>query len=87
MRGRVVAVNFDVFVVKLGDDVYSIIDLPPKTDICDIYSEADVEVFDEIQGELMTEGPVEIRNLTKDKTLNFIIRKSPATKYDLNTVL
>lgn len=87
MRGKVVAVTCDVFVVKLGDNLYSIIELPAKTDIRDIYSEFNVEVFDEIQGELMTEGPVEICNLTKRKTLNIVIKKSPATKYDLPAVL
>ncbi len=83
MRGRVINVNSDVFVVKLGDDVYSIIELPPITNIRDIYTDPDVEFLDEIQGELMTEGSVEIRNLTKGKTLNLVIRKSPATKYDV----
>ncbi|MBQ7154980.1 MAG: hypothetical protein IJR85_05440 [Synergistaceae bacterium] len=83
MRGRVALVNGDVFVVKLGDNLYSIIELPPITNIRDIYADHDVDVFDEIQGEIMTEGPVEIRNLTKGKTLNLVIRKSPATKYDV----
>lgn len=87
MRGRVIAVTFEVFIVKIGDDLYSIIELPPKKNIHDIYTESKVDVFDEIQGELMTEGPVEIRNLTKGKTFNFIIRKSHATKYDLASVL
>lgn len=83
MRGRVVVSNFDIFVVKLGDNLYSIIELPPITSTHDIYKKSDVEVFDEIQGELLTEGPVELRNVTRGKTLNVVIKKSHATKYDL----
>ena len=88
MCGKVIAVAFDTFIVKLGDNLFSIIELPPGADtltldISAIYAESDVDVFDEIQGEIMTEGPVEIRNLTKGKTLNLVIRKSPATKYDV----
>ena len=83
MRGRVIHVHNDVFVAKLEDDSYSIIELPPIANICDIYADPDVEVFDEIQGDLTSEGSVEIRNLTKGTTLNLVIRKSPATKYDV----
>ncbi|MBR1438092.1 MAG: hypothetical protein IJ587_06085, partial [Synergistaceae bacterium] len=87
MRGRVVMANIDAFVVKLGDNLYSIIDLPPITTIHDIYKEADVEVSDEIQGELLTEGSVELLNITRKKALNVVIRKSQATKYDLAAFL
>ena len=87
MRGRVMAINLDVFVVKLGDDSYSIVELPPITDISDVYKEHDVALFDEIQGDLFAEGATELRNITQNKTLNVVIKKSHATKYDLASVL
>ncbi|MBQ6738599.1 MAG: hypothetical protein IJP96_07220 [Synergistaceae bacterium] len=92
MCGKVIAVAFDTFIVKLGDNLFSIIELPPGADtltldISAIYAESDVDVFDEIQGELLTEGPVELQNLSKNKTLNVVIRKANATKNDLISVL
>ena len=87
MRGRVVAVNLDIFVVKLGDSSYSIIEKTPITDIHDIYKEDDVALSDEIQGDLFAEGSAELHNVTQNKTLNVVIKKSHATKYDLATVL
>ena len=96
MRGTVISVTFDVFVVKLGEGVYSIIKLPsPATEnekstysrLLSIYQESDVEVFNEIQSNLLTEGLAEIRNLSKDKTFNANIIKAPATARDLTDVL
>ena len=87
MHGRVVVSNFDVFVVKLGDGSYSIIEKPPVTNIRDIYKEDDMALFDEIQGELFAEGPAELHNVTQNKTLNVVIKKSNATKHDLVSVL
>ena len=83
MRSRVIVVTGNVFVVKIKDDSYSIIELPPIANIRDIYKESDVEVPDEVQGELFTEGATELFNVTRNRTLKATIRKSPATKYDL----
>ena len=96
MRGTVIAVNFDVFVVKIGDDLYSIIKLPSSINenekstyskLLSIYKDSDVDVFNEIQGNLLTEGLAEIHNLSQDKTFNAVIIKAPATKRDIANVL
>ena len=96
MRGRVIAVTFDVFIVKIEEGLYSIIELPSSptenerstySRLLDIYKESDVDVFNEVQGNLLTEGLAEIRNLSKDKIINANIIKAPATARDLTDVL
>ena len=96
MRGRVIAVTFDVFIVKIEEGLYSIIELPSSptenerstySRLLDIYKESDVDVFNEVQGNLLTEGFAEIRNLSKDKIFNANIIKAPATARDLTDVL
>ena len=99
MRGTVIFVTLKVFVVEVGDGLYSIIQLPsiPAEDeegkgiyarLTKIYEkEPDVEVFNEVQGNLLTEGPAEIRNLSKDKIFNAVIKKAPATQLDVVAVL
>lgn len=96
MRGTVIAVTFDVFIVKIEEGLYSIIELPSSPNenerstcsrLLDIYKESDVDVFNEVQGNLLTEGSAEIRNLSKDKIFNAKIIKAPATARDLTDVL
>ena len=95
MRGTVIAVTLDVFVVKIEDSLYSIIKIPSSpieekntySRLLNIYKEPNVDVFNEIQGNLLTEGLAELRNLSKDKIFNAVIIKAPATKNDIAEIL